>query len=500
MVLGYFAVASLAFGFVRLVQKVDHASFQDIAFPWRWDNYRVARGNQNVAAAERLATAGRRLEALMLVRTGLVRAPRNRDGRLLLVQLLTEAGRTDVARQILLEGAGFHHADPAYLRPLFTFLLQNQRDATIIALARKYLPSAPAGIESDRLLALAAATASFFRGDYDTAEDFLQAVPQLPSSREGRLLGAKIEHDRGYHDLALLQLRDLAAEFPNDTEIHAEFVGQLDRRGLADEVRRAALAFQISHPALPAPRLELIRAYRRAGERDRAAREAGSFLHDFADDPPALLALADLAANTGDAPLANQLRDYAIARKFPWEAHAILAVEALVVAREFEATITAGQDLLRANPSWSKNLQPVVNSLLAIAHFGLRDTDSARLLLTNYLNQSYLRAENLLAIAQRLVEVDAAEQARLTLAQATIVDPLNQAALTRLVELELNLNRIDELPAHLTRLLAMRRPSPDIMRVAQHKLGSDLFLFSPERPTALEAVRVALEKSSRAAP
>jgi len=46
----------------------------------------------------------------------------------------------------------------------------------------------------------------------------------------------------------------------------------------------------------------------------------------------------------------------------------------------------------------------------------------------------------------------------------------------------------------------MRRPSPDIMRVAQHKLGSDLFLFSAERPAALDAVRVALEKSSRPAP
>jgi hypothetical protein len=483
-----------------LVQHVDRASFADVALPSRWNYYRVARGNQNVAAAEKLAVAGRRLEALMLIRAGVARAPQNRDGRLLLAQLLVEARRPEVARQVLLEGVEIHHADPAYLRPLFSFLLQNQRDATVIVLARKYLSQSSTPGEPERLIALAAATASFFRGNYDTAEDFLHAVPALVASRDGRLLAAKIENDRGYRDLALLRLRELANEFPHDTEIHTELVANLDRLGFADEVRRVALAFQISHPALPGPRLELIRAYRHAGELDRAAREAEAFLRDFAADCPALLALADLAANAGDVPLARRLREHAVAHEIPWEAHAILAVEAIVVSRDFHGAIAAGQSLLQENPGWAKSYQPVVNSLLAIAHFGLGDTDPARLLLTNYLNQTYLRAENLLAIAQRLVDVDAAEHARLTLARAIVVDPLNQAALTRLVELDLNLNRIDELPAHLSRLLTMRRPSPDILRVAQHKLGSDLFLFSQERPASLEAVRVALEKSSRATP
>ena len=499
-IVAYLALAGAALAFVRLVQKVDHAKFTDVALPWRWNEYRIARGDQNIAAAESLAASGRRLEALLLVRAGVARAPRNRDGRLLLAQLLSEANRPDVARQVLLEGAAFHHTDPAYLGPLFAFLLQHQRDATVIAIARKYPPASSATRASDQLIALAAATASYFRGNYDAADDFLHTVPELSSSRDGRLLAAKIENDRGYRDLALLRLRELAAEFPNDIEVHAELAANLDRHSFADEVRRAALAFQIAHPALPGPRLELIRAYRRAGELDRATREADAFIRDFAADPSALLALADLAANTGDVPLARRLSDQAVTQKLPWEAHAILAVEALVVARDFHGAISAGQDLLQKNPDWTKSYQPVVNSLLAIAHFGLADTNSARLLLTNYLNQSYLRAENLLAIAQRLGDVDAADHARATLVRAIAVDPLNQAALTRLVELDLNLNRIDELPAHLLDLLAMRRPSPDIMRVAQHKLGSDLFLFSQERPAALEAVRVALEKSSRPAP
>src|SRR5262249_21987427 len=158
----------------------------------------------------------------------------------------------------------------------------------VIGLARKFLPPSPAPTEANRLFALAAATASFFRGNYDTAEDFLRTVPQLATSRDGRLLAAKIENDRGYRDLALLRFRELAAEFPNDTEIHAELVASLERHGLADEVRRAALAFQISHPALSGPRIELLRAYHRADEHDRAARETDTFIRDFATDSAAL--------------------------------------------------------------------------------------------------------------------------------------------------------------------------------------------------------------------
>src|ERR1019366_9348120 len=279
-------------------------------------------------------------------------------------------------------------------------------------------------------------------------------LPLLAESRDGRLLAAKIDAERGYRDLALLRLRELAAAYPDDAEIHAELALHLDRADRHDEVRRTALAFQIAHPTLPGPRLELLRAYQRTGDRERTAREVDAFIRDFANDAGALLALADFAANTGDAPLARRLTEVARAKRFAWEPHAILAVEARVVARDFRGALDASRALLHDNPDWTDRFGPVLSSLQAIAHFGLGDTDDASLLLTRYLNQSYLRAENLLAIAQRLVDVDAAEYARQTLIRAIAADPLNQAALTRLVELDLNLNRIDELPAHLTRLLA----------------------------------------------
>ncbi len=475
------ALTAGVFLLVRYQQQVAAVSYLDFLMPTRWPRVRVARGDHRIAVATTLAATGQRLQALLLVCGGVSLSPANRDSRLLLAQLLTEAGRPELARQILLDGLAYQHDDPNYLRPLFSFLFQHQSDASVIAIARKYLPRQPAATERNHLYSLAAATAGYFRGDYDLAEDFLRAQPTLADSRYGRLLIAKIEGERGYRDLALLRLRELAAAFPDDTEIHSELASHLNRAGLLDEVRRAALAFQIAHPALPGPRIELLRAYYHASEHARSAREVDAFIRDFSDDAGALLALADFAANTGDVPLARQLTELARAHHFAWEPHAILAVEALVVARDFHGALDATRDLLHDHPDWTARFAPVLYSLQAIAHFGLSDTESASLLLTNYLNQTCLRAENLLAIAQRLVDVDAADYARQTLMRAIVADPLNQAALTRLVELDLNLNHIDELPTHLTRLLTMRKPSPDILRVAQFKLGSDLFLFSTER-------------------
>jgi hypothetical protein len=87
------------------------------------------------------------------------------------------------------------------------------------------------------------------------------------------------------------------------------------------------------------------------------------------------------------------------------------------------------------------------------------------------------------------------EEALRVLARAVEADPRNQAALTRLVELELELDRLEALAAHARRLMALRRPSADLLRAVHHALGSDRLLFSREARDAYAAVSRALEKS-----
>jgi tetratricopeptide (TPR) repeat protein len=493
-VAGYVAAALAAFGFVRYVRHVEAVAFTDILLPSRWDHYRVARGDQQIAEAKRLVEERKFAEGFLYARAGVASAPGNRDGRLLWADLLVAARQPDNARRALLDGLRYHAADPVYVKAVVTFLLQRQEDGQVVALARRLLPAAVPGSAHARLWALAAGTASVLRGNYDQAEDFLRAVPRLADSREGRLLSAKLEWDRGYRELALVQFRQLASELPQDAEVHRELLGHLRQQGLMDEARRRSLERQIAFPKEVGPRIELLHTYRQAGEAVRVAREADALLRDFAGDSAALLSLADFAANVGDVALMRRTVGEAAARGMELDPFALLRVETLVVARDFQGAVEAIRGYRAEFPAGERTHAGVLDSLQAAALLGLGDDSAATMFLNSFLGQADLRADNLLAVANRLADLGAVDAARRTLARAVELDPLNQAALTRLVEVEVMLNAGDGLAVHVQRLIRLRRPSPDILRVAQLKLGSDLFLFSEPCKVALEAVRAALAR------
>lgn len=312
----YVAAAGAAFAFVRLYHGVEAVRFTDILLPSRWDNYRVARGDKQIEEAKRFIAQKKFREGFSYARTGLASSPANRDGRLMFFEMLVAARCPEDARRTLLEGLRYHAADPVYLKPVLTFLIRRQEDAHVVALARRYFPANASRSETARLLALAAASAAFFRGNYDQAEDFIRAVPALAESRDGRLLSTKLEWDRGHRELALVQLRRLAEEFLGDAEVHRELVSHLRQHGLRDEARRSSLGFRIAFPAEPGPRIELLYAYRDAGDTARVADEIEALLVDFAADEGALLSLAEFAANAGDVRLARRIGTWAAAS--PW--------------------------------------------------------------------------------------------------------------------------------------------------------------------------------------
>jgi hypothetical protein len=74
------------------------------------------------------------------------------------------------------------------------------------------------------------------------------------------------------------------------------------------------------------------------------------------------------------------------------------------------------------------------------------------------------------------------------LVRAVELDPLDQAALTRLIELELATQRFGDIHLHVRRLLSMRRPSPDLLVALRHALSGDRFLFSPDAAATLAAL------------
>lgn len=486
---------SSAYVFVKYKRGFTDVKLSDmLLLPVRWDAYQTARGDFLVKVAQKDLKEQKYKEAFGGLRMGLIKSPANKEGRLLLAQFYGLWRRPDLTRQTLLDGFAYHKNDNDYLKTLFSFLLQQQDDKQVIVFYKSLLANDRAINPRNQLVALAAASSCYFRGNYDEAESILRLY-QLESSRDGRLLIARIAWDRGAKDQAIDRLRELAAELPNDEEIYTQTVSYLRETGRDNEARRESFVRALANPRNARARIDQLYALQKEGDTASVSENVEEIFRDFSSEPNALLALADFAANSGNPTLALRIYNHAKANNLNWEGAALMSVEANIVAKKYQAALTMIRQLQKDNPEWNKRFYSVFNGLQAIAHYGLGDAEAAQLFLNNFLGQNNIRAENLIAVSKRLLVVGAKTQARQVLEQAVQADPLNQAALTSLVQLDLELNNTPPLAGNVRKLLAMRKPSQDVLRTVYRKLGSDLFLFSPERTVLLQDLRTAISVS-----
>ena len=490
--LSWVGLASAAYFFVKYNRGFTEVRFTDmLLLPARWQAYEVSRGDFLIANAQADLKKQNYREAFGGLRLGLIKSPGNKEGRLLLAQFYALWKRPDLSRSTLLEGFSYHKADPDYLKTLFAFLLQQQDDRQVLKFYHELLGKDPALTPRNQLVALAAASACYFRGNYDEGEAILRSY-QVEASRDGRLLLARMNWDRGAKDLALSQVRELANERPDDAEIYALTITYLRDVGRDEEARRESFLRTLANPRNARARIDLLYAYHKEGDLAVLRTNVEEVYRDLLDDPNALLALADFAANTGDAQLARRIYDHTKAKNLNWDGAALMTVEACIVGQHYQTALELVRDLLKENPEWGKRFYAVFNGLQAIAHYGLGDAEAGQLFLNNFLKQDNVRADNLLAVSKRLLTVGAKAQARKVLEQAVQSDALNQAALTSLVQLDLELNNTPPLAANVRKLLLMRKPSQSVLRAAYTKLSGDLFLFSPDRSSLLEELRSSL--------
>ncbi len=495
LLLGWLGAAGAAYLFVKYRRDFPAVQFSHMLFyPARQEQYRAARGDFLIDRAKEQLKEQQYREAFYNLRVGSSFSPGNRDGRMLLAQFYVVWQRPDLAHKLLVEGLDANRADREYLQTLFSFLLQRQADHEVIALTADLLGTANPGAAIDdrtRLIAMARATAQFFRGNYDAAEDTLR-VYRLMESPDGQILALRIEWERGERDTALARLQALTEQIPENEQVYAQYAAYLRETGRDDELRRLCVLRQLSYPDRPRPRIDLLYLYDKAG--DEAAVQTGisELFRDFPNNSEVLLALADFAANSGRPALARQIYEYCKEHNLPWEGPALMTVEAYVVAKQYNEALEACRQMIKDNPEWGKRFYSVFNGLQAIANYGLKDIEAAQLFLNNFLNQAGVRADNLVAVSNRLMTVGAKDQARQVLAQAVRTDPLNQTALVGLIRLDIELGNTDTLPASLRTLLTMRKPPRELLETAYNRLASDRYLFAPGRAALLEELRVTI--------
>ncbi len=144
-------------------------------------------------------------------------------------------------------------------------------------------------------------------------------------------------------------------------------------------------------------------------------------------------------------------------------------------------------------------LLTLCHGLKAIAHYGRNDPAAGLLAYNRLLAGTRLPPENLLKLSNLLYETGERKPAHDLLVRTAAADPQYQAVLSRLIEMDLDLSNLEALPARLQHLVAMRKPSCELLAWAASALGSDRLLFLRERSPALDAIRNHLQKHPQVA-
>jgi Tfp pilus assembly protein PilF len=503
MIVGWFCMAGALFLHFKYNKEFDEVSYAKMLtlLPFGLNEHRVTLGNYHIEKGLEEVKEGNYRDALRLLRLGVARAPANLEGRRVLAEFYEIAlKRHDIAADQLLKGleqSGLEDLD--YLKQTLRVLLRYQMDEEIQNLADKYLPEAPDLTDINRTLAFGAANANYLRGNYDRADDYLITY-QLLESLEGLLLSAQISWDRGNQIAAITKLKESIRRFPNSEPLLMQLSRYHRELGQIDEARRYAILRNVSDPLSPAPRLELLYIYNKSGDIEREQRETLRMLQQFRDDEAAFQALANFAADTGNIDLARRTYEEALENEFNIDAFALLLIEAHLVDKDYEGALDFSEELLKERPDWLTQRWAIFNSLRAVASYGINRPDLGEIYLQDFLDEAQNQPQTYLAVARRFSSVGRYQQSRKVLMLAYQKAPTNQKVLSELIRTELTLGSTENLNRLLSRLLQMRRPQMDLLFEAYRKLGSDRFIFTPDRESLLLQLSALLRENSRILP
>lgn len=487
-VLGWFALAGALYLHFKYNREFDQASYVKMLtlLPFGLDAHRVEMGNYHIERGFAEMKEGNYRDALRLLRLGVARAPANLRGRLALAEFYEIAlKRHDVATNLLLEGielGGIEDVD--YLRQTMRVLLYYQMDEVVQNLADKYLPDEPELTDINRILAFSAANANYLRGNYDLADNYTINY-NLLESLEGVLLSARISWERGNKIAAMTMMENSIKKFPNSEPLLLQLSRYHRELGETDEARRYAMLRNLSNPLSAATRVELLYIYNQTGDFESEQRESDRVLQQFRNDGPALQTLANFAADTGNIDLARRTYEEALENEYEINPFALLLVEAHLVDQDYQGAIDFSEELIKERPDWLSRRWALFSSLRAVASYGMNRPDLGEIYLQEFVDAKNNNSQTYIAVARRFTKIERYEQARIVLTDAYEKAPTNQKVLSELIRAELSVGNTENLNRLLSRLLQMRRPEKDLLVEAYTQLGSDRFIFTPNRQTLL---------------
>ena len=498
-VLGWFSLAGALYFHFKYNKEFDQVSYTKMLtlLPFGLETHRVEMGNYHIERGLSEIKEGNYRDALRLLRLGVSRSPANLEGRRVLAEFYEIAlKRHDIAVDQLLQGIELGGIqDGEYLKATLRVLLRYQMDEDIQNLANKYLPEEPELTDINRTLAFGAANANYLRGNYDLAEDYIIDY-KLLESLEGVLLSAQISWDRGSKIAAMTKMEYSIEKFPNSEPLLMQLSRYHRELGEIEEARRYAILRNVSDPLSAAPRLELLYIYNKSEDFEREQIETQRMLQQFRNDEPALQSLANFAADTGNIELARRTYEEALENEFAIDAFALLLIEAHLVDKDYQGALDFSEELLKERPDWLTLRWAIFSSLRAVASYGINRPDLGEIYLQDFIDEAGNQAQTYMAVSRRFTDIDRLQQARTILTLAYQKAPTNQKVLSELIRSELSLGNTEDLSRLLSRYLQMRRPQIELLTEAYNKLGSDRFIFTPDRQSLLLQLSAILRERS----
>ncbi|MFU8847392.1 MAG: tetratricopeptide repeat protein [Opitutales bacterium] len=499
-VAGWFSLGGALYFYFKYTKEFEDVSYTKMLtlFPFGLDEHRREMGDYHIDKGLDQIAEGKYRDGFRLLRLGIARSPGNLQGRMVLAEFYEIAiKRADIAAQQLIEGleqGGLEDLD--YLKQTLRVLLRHQLDEEIQAIADQQLPEEPELTDRNRVLAFGAANANYLRGNFDRAENYLIGYG-LIDSLEGLLLSSQISWGRGDKVAAITKMEASLGKFPNSEPLLLQLSRYHRELENLDDARRYAILRNVSAPLSAAPRLELLYIYNKAGDEESEQRETQRMLKQFRDDENALQALGNFAAETGNINLARRTYEEALENEFAIDSFALLLIEAHLSSKDFKGALYFAEELLKEQPDWLSDRWATFNSLRAVASYGVDQPDLGEIYLQDFLNGKNTQSETFLAVARYFSTINRVPQARRILLEAYQRNPSNQRILSELIRTELRLGYTENLNRLLPRLLQMRRPQEELLVEAYRKLGSDRFIFTPNREGLLLELSAMLRRNTQ---
>lgn len=478
---GWLALAGGAYFYVKYQRGFSEVTYsQVLKYPINPTEYRRAKGEFFIEEGKAKLEEKNYLEAFQLMRLGLLQVPEDNEARFYVAEVFHVVKRHDLAAQTLEEGIPFNTGSVSYLQRTFSYLFQVELDDRVVALTKPLLEGETLDEVSRQLIALAAATAHFNRGRYYEARTVL-ADNAMSGSRSGATLNARMLWEENRRDEAIKLFAALQQRWPENREIHDDYVICLRAEGLLEDWRLLGVATQLERPADPQGYADEMGALAAMGETAALPALEEAALARFSGDAASQGALEAYAAQAGRPEFARRLYQRRREAGLPLETAAVAWVEAGVASGDAQLALAAAREVLADNPQMVDR----IGGLRAVAMQMAGQFAESIAVLESYLQGERLNAPMLLPLAIRFRHLEAIDAERRVLARAVEVSPLNREASVRWIEWTLEHGEQEALYPLVQHLLTLRKPPVELLQRIRTELRSDRFLMLPSRDRVL---------------